>query len=115
MIKKLRQWLNIGNPDPEVLFREISKQHPGKGQYSNMDRYQDFRQLFLGSEQGQRVLHEIFSWGHLFRSSIPPKGAPEYNVWISEGERNIALKIFSAIHAEPPSGLPSKTNEKENN
>jgi len=104
----MMQWLkdiwlrrHVGQPDPELLFEQIARFHPGRARYSDMDRYRDFRQLFLQSEQGQRVLHEIMSWGHVYRSIGPKRNEPEPVPWIKMGERNMALKILTTINAEP--------------
>lgn len=81
------------------FFDIMSK--PQTGNYTEMDRYRDFRALFLGTDQGRRVLYEILGWGHMFRPSF--QGAPidPNRVMIHEGERNMALKVLSTINKEP--------------
>ena len=86
-------------PDPEALLRDL-KNDSGK-QWTEMDRYRDFRAVFLGEstpEQGQRVLHEIAAWGHQWRTSMDPD---PYQVHFNEGERSLLLKIVAAIENEP--------------
>ena len=62
------------------------------------DKYKEFRAVFLGSDQGKRVLHDILSEGHMYRSSMR---ADPYQTFFREGERNMALKILTTIMAEP--------------
>lgn len=87
----------IGRPDPEALFAEIA--HTG---YRDEDRYREFRLVFLGSDEGRRVLHEILSWGHMFQSSVGRADIDPNRVLFFEGERNMALKLLATLNAEPP-------------
>jgi hypothetical protein len=64
------------------------------------DRYRDFRQLFLATAAGQRVLKEILIMGRMGRSCAA-KGDP-YETYLREGERNLAIRIFNIAHIEPP-------------
>lgn len=70
--------------------------------YDPLDRYRDFRRVFLETDQGRRVLKQILSWGNLLR--VPPTPSPidPYAVMRSEGGRNLALKIFAIMMVEPP-------------
>ncbi len=87
-----------GKPDPERFFAELAAAELGP-RYTEMDRYRDFRRVFLGSAEGKRVLYQLFEWGHLFRSSYVAGDA--YATHLQEGERNIGLKVFAALNAEP--------------
>ena len=102
-----------GKPDPEAMFEELSLAYPGKGKYTDMDRYRDFRQLFMGSVQGKRVLHELYSWGHMFKTSIPGNKQPDRMIWQNEGERNFALKLLAALNAEPSTEKPVKQKSRK--
>jgi hypothetical protein len=86
----------VGHPDPEALFAEIA--HTG---YRDEDRYREFRRVFLGSDEGRRVLHEILSWGHMFQSSVGRTDIDPNRVLFLEGERNLALKLLATLNAEP--------------
>jgi len=70
--------------------------------YTSKDRYQDFRQVFTGSEQGKRVLREILSWGRLFKPSVMGSPIDPYALAIRDGERNSALKLLVVVNNEPP-------------
>ena len=101
------------DPQYEAFFQELSGVHPGKSKYKPMDRYRDFRQIFLGSDQGKRVLHEILGWGHMFRSPIPIAGIIDpTRLGVNEGERRMAIQIFHTINHEPPHGeKPTEGNK----
>jgi hypothetical protein len=86
----------VGRPDPEALFAEIA--HTG---YRDEDRYREFRRVFLGSDEGRRVLYEILSWGHMFQSSVSRTEIDPNRVMFLEGERNLALKLLATLNAEP--------------
>ncbi len=77
---------------------------------TKLDKYRDFRKVFLGSDEGRRVLHDILTFGHIYRSSAV-RGDP-YETSRREGERNIALKILETIHKEPKE-QPTKQVTKE--
>lgn len=87
-----------GRPDPEALFADLARAHTGVG-YSDDERYRDFRQLFLGSDRGRKVLYEIFTWANMFRPAFVPGDA--YATHYRDGERNIGLKILAVLNAEP--------------
>jgi hypothetical protein len=96
----------LGNPDPEAFFAELVNSHPGK--YKPVDRYRDFRRVFLDTEEGKRVLHEIFSFCGMFR---PIRNLETNAVIFHEGERNVGLKIMTTMNAEPKE-RPTRTKEK---
>lgn len=89
-----------GTPDPEVFLAELAASHPGKA-YKPMDRYRDFRRVFLGDEQGRRVLYELLSWGHMFRSPAKMSNFGTNETFFHEGESHFAKLIMSTMHAEP--------------
>jgi hypothetical protein len=72
--------------------------------YNPLDRYSDFRKVFLETEQGRRVLKQILGWGHLLKSHLVrmPHPIDPYAVVAREGERNLAMHIFSVMLVEPP-------------
>jgi hypothetical protein len=90
---------------------ELARTHPGRHGYAAMDRYRDFKAVFLGSDQGKRVLYEILGWGRMFQSS-PLIGKFDTNhTFFHEGERNLALRIFHVARVEPTErpAMQSKT------
>lgn len=93
-------------PDPEAFLAEL---HAAKlANYTDMDRYREFRGVLLGSDAGKRVLFQMLTWGHMFASDFDP--VPTVHAFAS-GERNLALKIFAALNHEPVE-KPTKQNVK---
>ena len=71
--------------------------------YTPLDRYSDFRKVFLETDQGRRVLRQILGWGHLLKSHlVMSRPIDPYAILAAEGERNLALRIFSVMLVEPP-------------
>jgi len=103
----------VGRADPEAMFRDLARLHTGRA-YDDFERYRDFRDVFLGSPQGKKVLYEILTWAHMFRPAFVP-GDP-YATHYREGERNAGLKIMAALNAEPggaPAQAEAATDEIE--
>jgi len=81
--------------------------------YTAMDRYRDFRLTFMSTPEGQRVLREILSWGHMFRPSFLAGGPIDpYRMAIHEGERNVALRLLTTVNTEPKANPPTQTNRR---
>lgn len=73
-------------------------------EYDDLDRYRDYRKLFLDSDLGKKVLYDILSMGGMYKSSIKPKGGNPVDplmVAFKEGERNFALRLLTIINTEP--------------
>ena len=91
--------------DPEELFDQFKK----ITQYqSDIERYQDFRELFLGSELGRRVFNEILGMGYMAHDSTKYNkyGVDQTATLIATGERKLALMIHKVTMLEPPTALP---------
>ena len=83
--------------------------------YNPIDRYNDFRKVFLETEQGRRVFKQILGWGSLLR--VHPMKSPidPYMTERLEGQRNLVLRIFAIMLVEPskrPDKQTTKTKEK---
>ena len=87
-----------GRPDPEALFADLSLAHTGRA-YSDLERYQDFRAVFLSDRRGKRVLYEILTWARVFRPAYMPGDA--HGTHYNDGMRNVGLKVLAVINAEP--------------
>ncbi len=98
-----------GTPDPVAFLSELAVAHPGK-RYTKMDKYRDFRWLFLGSAEGKRVLYEILAWGGVFQSSAPRSGFGTNETFFHDGQGDIALKLMDTMNNEPsePKQRPAK-------
>ena len=93
--------LRMGTPDPDAFMRQLQAAHPGGRAYSKVDRYRDFRQVFLETEQGRRVLYEILLWSHMFHPSAPAAKFDPYEAMFLDGERSLGQKIMRTMNAEP--------------
>ena len=89
-----------GTPDPEAFLAELAASHPGKG-YKPMDRYRDFQRVFLGDEQGKRVLYEVMTFCGMFRSAAPRAKFDPYETMFFNGQQDIGFRLLAAMHAEP--------------
>ena len=96
-------------PDPDAFFAALRRASLGE-RYTTTDRVRDFRAVFFGEstpQQGKRVLWQILEWCRLFRPVSAP-GDP-HETYRRDGERNIGLKIFMTLNAEP--GAPAAPEE----
>ena len=96
------------------LFKELLdslNDLPATDNYSAKDRYVDFRKLFTGSEQGQRVYRELLAWGKIFNVGIHGTPIDPYKMMIAEGHRNFATKLMAAVNIEPPE-QPKQTTSR---
>ena len=92
--------------DPDGFLAELNAAMSGN--YSDMDRYREFRSVLLGSDAGKRVLRQILTWAHMWQTSFD---ANPSLMAFNEGERMIGIRILSAIHTEPVE-KPTKQNVK---
>lgn len=103
-------------PDVEGFFDDLRRAAGIKGSYTALDRCRDFRAVFFGDsspQQGKRVLWQILEWARLFRPVATP-GDP-HETYRRDGERNIGLKIFMTLNAEPGDRPEEAQTEKEAN
>lgn len=99
--------------DKDSLFIELMEslnELPTANNYSAQDRYNDFRQLFMGSDQGKRVYMELLSWGKLFNAGTSTDPFNPHRIGIIEGHRSFVARLMSAVNLEPPH-QPEKANK----
>ena len=91
--------------DIEELFDQFKR----VTQYSSdVERYQDFRELFLGSEIGRRVFNEILGMGYMANDTTKfnTNGVDPNATLISTGERKLALSIHKLVMVAPSAPPP---------
>tara|TARA_R110002096_G_scaffold26787_1_gene82505 strand:- start:127 stop:453 length:327 start_codon:yes stop_codon:yes gene_type:complete len=91
--------------DIEELFDQFKR----RTQYnSDLERYQDFRELFLGSEIGKRVFNEILGMGYMANDTTKfnTHGVDPNATLISTGERKLALSIHKLVMVAPSAPPP---------
>lgn len=82
--------------------------------YTAMERYREFRELFLSTEVGRRVLSEILKIGFVAKSTTPPGGPIDpYRTHLHEGRRTLAMDIFYHATVEPMVTRPERANSKQ--
>ena len=96
--------------DAEELFAQIVRAQIGAS-YTEIDRYRDFRQLFIGSDQGKRVFYQLLNWGHMVANSAGLANHETNRTQFFEGERNLALRILRTIYVEPKP-RPTQANRR---
>lgn len=95
----------------EEFDRTLEDLAAAQGDQRNpLDRYREFRQVFLGSEAGKRVLYDILAAGRIYRPTTV-RGDP-YATHTNEGRRELALDILTIIHREPRAERPQAGRNK---
>ncbi len=80
-----------------------------------IERHAEFRQVFLGSDMGKRVLYDILAAGHVWQSSVVravEKGIDPYLTHVREGERALAITILKWIHKQPTIAPDKQRSQK---
>ena len=96
------------------LFTELLdslSELPISDNYSPKERYNDFRQVFMGSDQGKRVYRELLSWGKLFNTSSHGSPIDPYRMAMADGHRNYSIRLMAAVNVDPPE-QPTKARKK---
>lgn len=88
----------VGSPDIDKFMQRLAR-HDFTN-YSDMDRYRDFRRLFLGTQQGEKVLSQIFDICGLLKPTVSETTDP-YMAFHREGSRAVAISILAILNAEP--------------
>ena len=70
--------------------------------YDAVQIYQDFTEVFLGSEAGRRVLKLLFNWSGLTRMHTLLYPVCSYTLAMYEGKRTLGVKIWETLTEEPP-------------
>ena len=86
---------------------------PRTDNYSQKDRYADFRQVFTGSEQGKRVYRELLVWGKMLSSTVSGNPIDTNKVIFAEGHRNFVIKLIAAVNIEPPEQPTKATSRRK--
>ncbi len=98
-------------PDHQDFLTELARSHPGRGMYDKIDRYRDFRRVFLDTEQGRRVLYELLTFCGMYKSAAPAANFDPYETMFLNGRQDIAFGLLGIINKEPKD-RPKSTKEK---
>jgi hypothetical protein len=99
MIFSRKRKHRIGNPDPIAFLERLGRARLGED-YSEADRYRDFRRVFLETSRGRRVLWQIFEMGNLF-APVAVLPSDPHAAYHRDGARNLALNILAILNADP--------------
>ncbi len=82
---------------PDPLLDELGD---GPEPYDKMERYKDFRAVFL-TDQGRKVLREILNLGGYMKSSAPRSNYEPHETMFREGARALSINILDIVNTEP--------------
>ena len=74
----------------EAILQQLSERVTTDSRRTKVDRYREFRQLFLGSELGQRVLLDILVMGRI--GALPIRD-DTHKTYLELGHSKLALEI----------------------
>lgn len=102
-----------GRPDPDAFLADLRRAVVGR-RYTDIDRYRDFRAVFMGAstaEQGRRVLWQMLEWCRMYRP-VAVQGDP-HETYRRDGMRAIGLHVLMTLNAEPsPAGAEITTQNQ---
>ena len=101
----------VGNPDPVAFLERLGRARVGDD-YTDIDRYRDFRRVFLDTPRGRRVLWQLFEMGYLF-APVALLPADPYAAYHRDGARNLALNIMAILNADPNAIAENQLGEVE--
>lgn len=101
-------------PEEVVFLNDLKSSYYEVENRTKLDRHREFRELFLGSKVGGRVLQEILSLAKLSARLVEPFPAEidEKRLLVREGARQLAADIINIIHKEPQENKQAKVNRK---
>ncbi len=100
----------MGRPDADALFDELARA-PGE-KMSKMDRYQEYRALFLRTDQGRRVLRDMMDEARSLSCPVPKDGQIDpLRAMVRIGEQNTIRNIINAMNAEPSEERPQRAEK----
>jgi len=83
------------------------------GKRSTVDRHREFRNIFLGTDEGRRVLYEILSMAKLSAINAPEIGDIDTKrMLLNEGKRHLAAAIINVVHKEPKTDKPKQAQSR---
>lgn len=100
----------LGTPDLHAFFVELTPVKVGRGGYTALDQYRDFKTVF-GGAAGRRVLHLIVD--HCEGAPVSEADAENtHRTAFRAGRRSVGLWLVKTMNAEPLE-RPEKGQNKE--
>ena len=75
--------------------------------YTALDRYRDFRVVFMQTDEGGRVWRRIMEMGCVFEEPRLTSPVDPYMLVAYRGKRQLALEIFKTTTDEPRTEKPA--------
>jgi hypothetical protein len=102
-------------PEQYELLEILKTSFYSVGGRTKQDRYVEFNNVFMGSDEGKRVLYEILGLAKLSARLVPPAPAPvdKDRMLIREGARQLAADILDVLTNPHNEVKPTKTNRKQ--
>jgi len=104
-------------PEDQKLIEDLRFSFYNISDRTKLDRYREFRKVFMETGEGKRVLSEILGMAKLSGRTVAPFPA-EVDVermLIREGARQLAADIIDVITQEPNMDKPTKTQGRLKN
>lgn len=99
--------------DIQEFLGSLAESFYGRDEYTKMDRYRDFRRVFLDTEEGKRVLYELMGWGQIYGAIPSKKEQSDRDVFLMLGGRKIVLQLLQTINLEPKMDQPKQAVRKK--
>lgn len=100
--------------DALAFFEELTPFAPSGGRYTKVDRYRDFRAVFMDGtaapDQTRRVLWQVFEECRLFRTPIA--AGDTHLTYARIGKQEIGRWLLTVLTAEPGES-PARTDREE--
>lgn len=102
-------------PEDQQLIEDLRFSFYNISNRTKLDRYKEFRKVFMGSDEGKRVLSEILGMAKLSGRLVAPfpTEVDEKRMLILEGGRQLAADIIDVITKEPNMDKPTQTRRKQ--
>lgn len=101
-------------PEDQQLIEDLRFSFYNISNRTKLDRYQEFRTVFMGSDEGKRVLSEILGMAKLSgRIAAPfPAEVDTKRMLLLEGARGLAADIIDVLTKEPNMDKPTQTQSR---
>lgn len=99
-------------PDEHKLLEILEASFYNVSGRNKQDRYAEFNRVFMGSDEGKRVLYEILGLAKLSARLVPPFPAPvdKDRMLIREGARQLAADILDVLKNPHTEEKPTRQN-----
>ena len=114
MAKPTAKDQNEEQPEQYEVLDVLRDSFYSVGNRTKRDRYREFRNVFMATDEGKRVLYEILRMARLSADLVDsyPSPVDEKRILVWEGRRNLANDILKVLHREPVEEKPTQTTNR---